>query len=69
VNLRFVLNGVDHVGGAERNVEVRHVVLVEKSGFVGWDAYAEDTDVIVFKDKMMVGLLGDGDGDWCLDVL
>jgi hypothetical protein len=50
VDFGFVLDGVDHVRGAERNINVRHVVLVKKSGFVGGDTYAEDADVIIFED-------------------
>jgi len=64
----LVLDGVDDVGGAERNVKVRHVVLVEKSGFMSGDAHAEDADVIIFEDKMMMGFFGEGDGGWCLSV-
>jgi len=56
----FALDGVDDVGGAERNVEVGDVVLMEKRGFVGGDRYAEDADVFVFEDKVVVGFFGDG---------
>jgi hypothetical protein len=35
---------------------------MEKSGFVGGDGYAEDADVVVFEDEMVVGFLGDRDG-------
>src|SRR5258708_20915301 len=62
----FVLDGVNHIGGAERNVKVWDVVLVEKSRFVRGDAYAKDADVIIFEDKMMVGFFGDWDGDGSL---
>jgi len=64
----LVLDGVDDVGGAERNVKVGHVVLVEKSGFVGGDAHAEDSDVIVFEDEMVMRFFGYGDGDGGLGV-
>jgi len=46
----FALDGVDDVGGAERDVEIGHIVLMEKSGFVGGDAHAENADVGIFKD-------------------
>jgi hypothetical protein len=58
----FALDGVDDLGGAERDVEVGDVVLVEKSRFAGGDADPEDTDVIVFQDEMVVRFLGNGDG-------
>jgi len=58
----FALDGVDNIGGAERDVEVGDVVLVEKSGFMRGDAHAEDADVVIFKDEMVVGFLGDGNG-------
>jgi hypothetical protein len=58
----FAFDGVDDVGGAERDVEVGDIVLMEKGGFVGGDGYAEDADVFVFEDEVVVGLLGDGDG-------
>jgi hypothetical protein len=58
----FALDGVDDVSGAERDVEVGDVVLVEKRGFVGGDGYAEDADVVVFEDEVVVGFLGNGDG-------
>jgi len=64
----FALDGVDDVGGAERDVEIGHIVLMEKSGFVGGDAHAENADVGVFKDKMVVGFLGDGNGGGGLGV-
>src|SRR6266446_1975004 len=62
VDFGFALDGVDDVGGTEGDVEIGHVVLMEKSGFVGGDAYAENADVIVFKHEMVVRLLGDGNG-------
>jgi len=57
----FALDSVDDVGGAERDVEVGDVVLMEKSGFVRRDAHAEDADVVVFEDEVVVGFFGDGD--------
>ena len=50
MGFEFALDGVDNVGGAERNVEVGDVVLMEKSGFVSGDAHAEKTHVVVLKD-------------------
>jgi len=64
----FTLDGVDDVGGAEGDVEIGHIVLMEKSGFVGGDAHAENPDVGIFEDEMMMGFFGDGDGDGCLGV-
>src|SRR5882724_11029725 len=60
---RFVLDGVDDVGGTEGYVYVGHIVLMEKSGSVSGDAHAENADIGIFKDEMVVGFLGDGDGD------
>jgi len=68
VDFGFALDGVDDVGGAERDVEIGHIVLMEKRGFVGGDAYAENADVVIFKDEMVVRLLGDGNGDRRLGV-
>jgi hypothetical protein len=65
---RFVLDGVDDVGGTEGYVCVGHIVLMEKSGFVSGDAHAENADIGIFKDEMVVGFLGDGDGDRRLGV-
>jgi hypothetical protein len=59
----FSLDGVDDVGGAKRNINVRHIMLVEKRGVVRGDAYSEDADVGVFQDKMMMRLVRDGDSD------
>jgi hypothetical protein len=56
------LDGVDDISGTEGYVEIGHIVLMEKSGVVGGDAYAENADVIIFQDEMMVRLLGDGNG-------
>jgi hypothetical protein len=56
------LDGVDNVGGTEGDVHIWHVVLVEKRGVMRGDAYAENADVIIFQDEMVVGFLGDGDG-------
>jgi len=64
----FALDGVDDVSRTERYVEIGHVVLMEKSGFVGGDVYAENADVGIFKDKMVVGFLGDGNGGGGLGV-
>ena len=44
------------------------IVLMEKSGVVGRDAYAENADVGIFKNEMMMGFFRDGDGDRCLGV-
>jgi hypothetical protein len=68
VDFRFVLHGVDDVGGAERNIKIRHVVLVEKRGFVGGDAHTEDADVTIFEDEVMVGFLWEGNGGGGLGV-
>ena len=57
----FALNGIDDVGGTERNVNVGYIVLMEKRGFVRGDAHAENADVIVFQDEMMMRLFRDGD--------
>jgi hypothetical protein len=62
------LDGVDDVGGAERNIKVGNVVPVETCGVVRGDAHAEDADVIIFKDEMMVGLLRQGDSSGSLGV-
>jgi hypothetical protein len=35
---------------------------MEEGGFVGGDAYAEDADIVIFEDEMVVGFLGDGNG-------
>jgi len=60
------LDGVDYVGGTERNIQVGNIVLMEKRGVVRGDAHAEDADIVVFQDEVVVGFLGDGDGDGCL---
>jgi len=41
---------------------------MKKRGVVRGDAYAEDTDVIIFKDEVVVGFLGDGNGGGSLGV-
>jgi hypothetical protein len=64
----FALDGVDDVGGAERDVEVGDIVLMEKRGFVGGDSYAEDAHVVVFEDEVVVGFLGDRDGSGGLSI-
>jgi hypothetical protein len=61
-NFGFALDGVDDVGGTERHVEIGNIVLMEKSGIVGGDAYAENADVGIFEDEMVMGFFGDGDG-------
>jgi len=43
-------------------------VLVKKCGVVRGDAYAEDADVIIFQDEMVMRLLRDGDGNGRLSV-
>jgi len=63
MGLGFALDGVDDVGGAERNVKVGDVVLMKKRRVVAGDAYAEDSHVGVFQDEMMMRLLWDRDGD------
>jgi hypothetical protein len=60
IGFGFALDGVDYIGGPERDVEVGDVVLMEESGFVRRDADAEDADVIVFEDEVVVGFFGDG---------
>ena len=62
----FALDGVDDVGGAEGDVDIWHVVPMKKRGVVRGDAYAEDADVIIFQDEVMVGFLGDGNGSGSL---
>lgn len=62
MGFRFVLDGVDDVGGTKRDVDVGHIVLMEQSGFVRGNAYAEDADVGIFQDEMVVRLLGDWNG-------
>jgi len=64
----FALDGVDDVGGTERDVEIGYIVLMEKSGAVGGDAYAENADVFIFEDEVMMWFLGDGNGDRRLGV-
>jgi len=68
VDFGFALDGVDDVGGAERDVEIGHIVLMEKSGAVGGDTYAENADVVIFKDEMVVRFLWDGNGGGGLGV-
>jgi len=68
VDFGSVLDGVDDVGGTECHVEIRHIVLMEKSGLVGGDAHAKYADVIIFQDEMVVGFLGDRDGGGDLGV-
>jgi len=68
MGLGFALDGVDDVSGTEGNIEVGNVVLVKKRGIVSGDAHAENADVIIFKDEMMVRFLWDGNGDGGLGV-
>jgi len=58
----FALDGVDDVSRTERHVKIGHIVLMEKSGFVGGDAYTENANVGILKDEMVVGFFGDGNG-------
>jgi hypothetical protein len=37
-------------------------VLVKKRGVVRGEAHAEDADVLVFKDEVMMGFVPDGNG-------
>jgi hypothetical protein len=53
----FALDGVRDVGRAEADVDVGHVVLMEKRGVVRGDAHAENADIIVLKDEMVMRLL------------
>src|SRR5260370_5168083 len=57
---RPALDGINDVGGAERNVQVWNIVLVKKRGVVRGDADAEDADVIIFEDEMVVRFLAQG---------
>jgi hypothetical protein len=68
VDFGSVLDGVDDVGGTECHVEIRHIVLMEKSRFAGGDAHAKYADVVIFQDEMVVGFLGDRDGGGDLGV-
>jgi len=68
VDFGFALDGIDDVGGTESHVEIGHIVLMEKGGAVGGDAYAENADVIIFKDEMVVRFLWDGNGGGGLGV-
>jgi hypothetical protein len=64
----FALNCVNHLGGAECHVDVGHIVLMKKGGFVGGHAHAKYADVIIFQDEMVMGFLGDRDGSGDLGV-
>jgi len=68
VDFGFALDGVDDVGGAERDVKIGYIVLMEKSGIVGGDAHAENADVFIFEDEMVVRFLWDGNGGGGLGV-
>ena len=63
VDFAFALDGVDDVGGTECHVEIRHIVLMEKSRFAGGDAHAKYADVVIFQDEVVVGFFREGDGD------
>jgi len=64
----LALNGVNDVGGTECDVDVGYIVLMEKRGVAGGDAYTENADVVIFENEMMVGFFGDRDGDRSLCV-
>jgi hypothetical protein len=68
VDFGFALDGIDDVGGTERNVKIGYIVLMEKGGAVGGDAHAENADVFIFEDEVVMGLFGDGNGDRRLGV-
>jgi hypothetical protein len=57
---------VDDVGGAEADVNVRQLVLMEKCGVMRGDANAKHSNIRILKHQMMVRLVGDRDGDRCL---
>src|SRR5260370_5424305 len=54
------LDGVDDVGRAERNVQVRYIVLMKKRGVMRGDAHATDADVIILEDEMVARFLAEG---------
>jgi hypothetical protein len=54
---------VDDIAGAERYVDVGHVVLVEKCGVVRRNAHAKNADIGIFQDEMMVRFYCCGNGD------
>jgi hypothetical protein len=56
-------HGVDDVGGAEADVNVRQVVPMEKRSVVGGDADAENASIGIFKHEMMVRLVRNRDRD------
>jgi len=56
-------DGIDDIAGAERHVNVGHVVLVEKCGVVRGNAHAKNADIGIFQDEMMVGFFCCGNGD------
>ena len=56
----FALNRVDDVGGAERNIKIRYIVLMKERGVVSRHMDAKHADVLIFKDQMMVRFVLDG---------
>lgn len=59
-------DSVDDVRGTKAHVNVRQVVLMEKRGVVRGDADAEDADVVISKDQMVMRFLPDRNGDGSL---
>ena len=57
----FAFDGVDDIGGAKRDEEVVVAVPVRQSFGMRSKVDVEDADLIVGKDKVMVGLGGDFD--------
>ena len=60
---RFAGDSVDDVAGAERHVDIGHIVLMEKCGIVRGNAHAEYADVGVFQYQMMMRLFRNGNSD------
>jgi predicted RNA methylase len=60
VDFGFAGHGVDEITGADRDVNVRHVVLMEQSSVMPGNADAESADVSVFKYEMMMRLFREG---------
>ena len=69
VEFRFVDDGVDEVGFAKRYVDIRKIVLVKERGAACGDANAENVDVGILEDEVVVRFLGDRHGRGCLCVL
>jgi hypothetical protein len=63
MSFRLAGDGVDDIAGAERHVDVGHVVLVEKCCVVRGNAYAKNADIGIFQDEMMVGFFRCGNDD------